>query len=69
MTAQDSAHRNFIGGEWVTGPTSITNINPSDTNDVVGLYAHADAAQARAAVVAAHEAFQSWQYSPRRGPV
>jgi acyl-CoA reductase-like NAD-dependent aldehyde dehydrogenase len=64
MTTQDPVHRNFIGGEWVTGPTSITNVNPSDTNDVVGLYAQANAAQARAAVGAAHEAFQSWQYSP-----
>ena len=64
MTLQGSAQHNLIGGEWVAGPTSITNINPSDTTDVVGLYTQADTAQARAAVVAAHEAFQSWQYSP-----
>ena len=39
-------HRNFIAGEWVAGRQS-PNINPSDTNDVVGEYAQADAAQTR----------------------
>jgi acyl-CoA reductase-like NAD-dependent aldehyde dehydrogenase len=58
-----SVHRNFIGGEWVAGPTAIANINPSDTGDVIGQYAQADAAQARTAVQAAHEALQTWQFS------
>jgi len=55
---------NFIAGEWVPGPTSIANVNPSDTDDVIGIYAQADAEQARAAVAAAHQAQQTWQYSP-----
>ena len=63
MAAEMSVNHNFIGGEWVSGPSSIADVNPSDTGEVVGLYTQADAAQARAAVVAAHEAQQTWQYS------
>jgi alpha-ketoglutaric semialdehyde dehydrogenase len=63
MPQEISAHRNFIAGEWVEGPTSVDNINPSDTDDIVGRYTRADAAQARAAVAAAHDAQQTWQYS------
>ncbi|MFP8778540.1 aldehyde dehydrogenase family protein [Hydrogenophaga sp. RWCD_12] len=54
---------NFIGGEWVAGARSVCNINPSDTRDVVGEYAQADAAQARAAVDAASAAFPAWSLS------
>jgi len=64
MPTADSVHRNFIAGDWVIGPDTYTNINPSDTNEVVGHYTHADAAQAQAAVNAAHAALTSWQYSP-----
>lgn len=64
MTASANGHRNYIAGEWIEGPTSIANRNPSDTEEVVGHYTLADAAQARAAVAAAHEAFQTWQFSP-----
>ena len=39
------AHKNFIAGEWVDGSTVTRDINPSDTNDLVGEYAQADAAQ------------------------
>lgn len=51
---------NFIGGEWVAGARSVPNINPSDTRDVIGEYALADAAQARSAVQAAAAAFPAW---------
>ena len=52
-------HRNLIGGEWVQGPTR-PNVNPSDTNDVIGQYGQADAAQARVALDAARAAFPAW---------
>ncbi len=51
---------NFIDGQWLAGPRSLPNINPSDTRDVVGDYALADAAQARLAVEAASAAFPAW---------
>jgi alpha-ketoglutaric semialdehyde dehydrogenase len=53
-------HRNLIAGEWVAGATTTTNRNPSDVRDVVGDYAQADAAQARAAIAAAKRAFPAW---------
>ena len=36
-------HKNFIAGEWVAGAGVTRDINPSDTNDVVGEFAQADA--------------------------
>ena len=45
--------KNFIGGEWVDGSGVTRNINPSNTNDVVGEYARADKAQTEKAIAAA----------------
>ncbi len=55
--------KNLINGEWVEGARASKNINPSDTRDVIGEYAQADAAQAREAVGAARAAFSSWSQS------
>jgi len=55
-----SEHKNLIAGDWVAGPRAQRNINPSDTHDVVGEYAQADAAQAKQAIDAAHAAFPKW---------
>jgi acyl-CoA reductase-like NAD-dependent aldehyde dehydrogenase len=56
-------HKNLINGEWVEGARTSRNINPSDTRDMIGEYAQADAAQAREAVAAARAAFGAWQHS------
>ena len=53
-------HKNYIAGEWVEGEDATRNVNPSDTTDIVGLYAQANAAQLDAAVVAARAAFPAW---------
>jgi len=53
-------HKNYIAGEWVEGEDATRNVNPSDTIDIVGLYAQANAAQLDAAVVAARAAFPAW---------
>src|SRR3954470_17383556 len=55
--------KNLIGGEWVEGPRASRNINPSDTRDVVGEFAQADAAQARQAIAAATAAQPAWGLS------
>jgi alpha-ketoglutaric semialdehyde dehydrogenase len=47
---------NLIAGRWEPGAEGRPDINPSDTTDVVGHYASADADQARRAVAAAAEA-------------
>jgi aldehyde dehydrogenase (NAD+) len=52
--------RNFIAGDWVDSSAAAENINPSDTRDVIGLYARADASQATAAVAAAQAAQPQW---------
>ncbi|CAG8863403.1 Alpha-ketoglutaric semialdehyde dehydrogenase [Pseudomonas fluorescens] len=51
---------NFIAGEWIEGVDINVNINPSDTNDVVGEYARGDAAHALMAVEAASAAAGAW---------
>lgn len=55
--------KNLIAGRWVEGPTPRRNINPSDTRDVVGEYAQADAEQARNAIAAASTAQSAWALS------
>src|SRR5271169_721581 len=54
------AHQNFIAGEWIDGLSVTRDINPSNTNDLVGEYSQADAAQTNAAIEAAHAAFPAW---------
>ncbi len=52
--------RNYIGGKWIEGSSAGENINPSDTRDVIGLYARASQAQALDAIGAAHAALPKW---------
>ena len=56
-------HKNYIAGEWVAGVGVSRNINPSNTNDVIGEFAQADAAQVDAAVAAARAAFPAWAHT------
>jgi len=53
-------HKNMIDGEWIEGADISRNINPSDTNDVVGEYARADESQTRRAIDAAFNAQKNW---------
>ncbi|MGZ9110071.1 MAG: aldehyde dehydrogenase family protein [Rhodoplanes sp.] len=56
-------HANLIGGEWVKGPGVIRNINPANTDEVLGEYSSADAAQTEQAIAAARVAFPAWSMS------
>jgi aldehyde dehydrogenase (NAD+) len=51
--------KNLIAGEWAPGSLS-PNRSPSDLTDVIGEFAHADAAQTRLAVAEAKKAFPQW---------
>ena len=52
--------KNLIAGEWIDGASVSININPSDTNDVVGHFARASKEQAEQAIAAAKAAFPAW---------
>ncbi|TPI48792.1 aldehyde dehydrogenase family protein [Mesorhizobium sp. B2-9-1] len=57
--------KNLIDGEWL-GEAGSRNINPSNTNDIVGEYASAGPEQAKQAIAAAKAAFPAWS---RSGPL
>ena len=53
-------YKNYINGEWVEGNSVTVNINPSDTNDIIGNYTRATKAQTEEAITSAKNAFASW---------
>ena len=55
---------NFIAGEWLDSTQAAEDINPSNTADVVGLFARADAKATGRAIEAAKHAFAAWSRSP-----
>ncbi|HEX8098152.1 MAG TPA: aldehyde dehydrogenase family protein [Pyrinomonadaceae bacterium] len=59
-------YRNFIGGEWAESASSKTvdNINPANTDDVLGTVRQATREEARRAVESASEAFRGWRSTP-----
>ena len=56
--------QNFIAGEWVRPKDHAPNINPSDTDDVIGHYPMADGEAANKAIAAAAEAAPLWARLP-----
>src|SRR5207244_13363356 len=57
---------NFIGDKSMASYSTrtVTNINPSNTDDVIGRIRQATREEARAAVEAASEAFHDWRRTP-----
>jgi aldehyde dehydrogenase (NAD+) len=55
-------HKNLIAGEWVGNDGSL-NINPSNTNDIVGSYARASIEDVQTAIAAAKSALPAWSRS------
>ncbi len=65
--------RNFINGRWedaLTGET-FQNINPADTDQLVGVVVKSGKREVDAAVTAARRAFQQWRLlpPPKRGEI
>ena len=54
---------NLIGGDWVESNEISKNLNPSNTNDVVGEYARATTADVGRAIAAAKAAGHGWARS------
>ncbi|ABV92323.1 aldehyde dehydrogenase [Dinoroseobacter shibae DFL 12 = DSM 16493] len=50
----------YIDGAWTEGTAQIENRNPSDTTDLIGMYAQADAGQLDTALAAARRAQPAW---------
>src|SRR5947208_6582843 len=59
-------YRNFIGGKWIESASSktVNNINPANTEAIIGTVRQATREEARAAVEAAAEAFRGWRATP-----
>src|SRR5687768_2712696 len=59
-------YRNFINGKWVESASKRTasNVNPANTDDVLGTVRQATREEARAAVEAAANAFRDWRATP-----
>lgn len=55
-------HKNLIDGEWVGGD-GVENINPSNINEVIGVYARATVEDTQRAIAAAKAAFPAWSRS------
>jgi aldehyde dehydrogenase (NAD+) len=55
--------RNYINGEWVSGPT-FENRNPANTDEVVGHFVKGTSADVNAAADAAQAAFGGWSGMP-----
>ncbi len=52
--------QNYIAGEWLAGVSEVENRNPSDTSDLIGMFAQADAVQLDRALDAAGSTQKQW---------
>jgi alpha-ketoglutaric semialdehyde dehydrogenase len=61
-----TTYKSFIAGEWLnsTSGKTIPNINPADTNDIIGHAEQCTREEARRAIEAAYEAFREWKRTP-----
>ena len=59
-------YQNYIGGKWVPSESGevFENINPADTDDVIGRFPLSTSDDVNAAVNAAQGAFDGWRRLP-----
>lgn len=59
-------YRNYVGGEWQESSSAKTapNLNPANTDDVLGTVRLSTRDEARRAVESAAEAFRGWRATP-----
>ncbi len=59
-------YQNYIAGEWVGahGGAAYENVNPADTDDVIGTFAASGPGDVDRAVAAAWEGFREWSTTP-----
>ena len=54
---------NYIAGEWVYGSETAADLNPSNTDDIIGHFSRAGVTELERAITAAKEAFPAWSRS------
>lgn len=61
-----TTYRSSIGGKWIDSDSGRTaaNVNPANTDDVIGTIELASRDEARRAVEAAYNAFRDWKRTP-----
>ena len=59
----NAIQKNYVAGEWVESAGVSHNVNPSNTQDIIGEYSKADRAQTLQAIAAAKAAFPKWSRS------
>ena len=66
MPKKPTVYLNYIDGKWVKSATgkTFTNVNPANTDEVVGLFQDSDERDVNAAVAAAKEAYKKWRLVP-----
>ena len=59
-------YRNFINGNWVqsTSSRTVNNVNPANTDDIIGTVKQATRDEARQAVESAAASFRGWRSTP-----
>ncbi|MDQ2936101.1 MAG: aldehyde dehydrogenase family protein [Acidobacteriota bacterium] len=64
--ASVKTYSNYIGGKWVQSESGevFENINPADTQDVIGRFPLSTSDDVNAAVNAAQQAFDGWRNTP-----
>ena len=72
-TAEAHRYKNYINGQWVDSSSgkSIPNVNPANTDDIIGHAPQSTREEAKAAVEAAKAAFPGWRNTaaPARGRI
>src|SRR5215467_7813522 len=65
-TSAKKTYHNYIGGEWVKSSSGdwFENVNPADSNDVVGRFPLSNADDVNRAVAAAKSAATRWKKTP-----
>jgi aldehyde dehydrogenase (NAD+) len=61
-----TTYRSFINGKWIDSTSGKTapNINPADTDDIIGEAQLCTGEEARSAIEAAYGAFKGWKRTP-----
>src|SRR5258705_2660748 len=63
---QTRRYQNFINGQWTDSASgkSVPNVNPANTDDIIGQAPQSTREEAQAAIAAAKEAFPAWRNTP-----